>query len=223
MITIGRVKKLHKQYAKGAYSHVFFDLVWTHSLIIRDISLQIAENLEKSKGIKVNRGLLEIGALVHDIGVYGCFDEDLNPDKKAPQYIIHGYLGQGILLKEGYPKSIARFASVHTGTGITIEDINRENLPFPKEDFIPISLEEEIITFADKFHTKHPSFSTYEEQKIRLEKFDPSKGVKMEALKKKFGIQDLSRLKNKYEKWHKKIESFYDNLSQSALQNDSGK
>jgi len=215
MVTVAQVKNLHKKYSKGAYSQIFFEIVWTHSLIIREIVLQIATDLEKSKGIKVNKKQLEIGALVHDIGVYECFNEDLNPDKKVPQYIAHGYLGQELLFREGYPSSITRFASVHTGTGLTVEDIKKQNLALPKKDFIPISLEEEIVTFADKFHTKYPAFSTFEEQKSKLEKFDPAKGIKMEELRKKFGIPDLSNLKKKYAKWHIEKQSFYTSLNKT--------
>jgi uncharacterized protein len=38
--------------------------------------------------------------------------------------------------------------------GISIQDIEKQNMPLPKRNMLPISLEEEIICFADKFFSK---------------------------------------------------------------------
>lgn len=207
------IKKLHLKYVLGNFKERFLDLVWIHSVIVKDISLQIADRLESNFEIEVNRDLVRVGALFHDIGVYNCFDEELHSEKDAPKYILHGYEGYNILKDEKIPERIARFALVHTGTGITVEDIEREGLPLPKKDYIPISLEEEIVTFADKFHSKYPSFNDYKDQKKRLEKFDLSKGIKLEVFKKKFGIPNLNELKAKYKDWEKEMAHFLDNIN----------
>ena len=68
-------------------------------------------------------------------------------------YIEHGYLGAEILRQEGLPKH-ASVAERHTGTGITIEQIVRENLPIPLQDYSPRTLEERLICYADKFYSK---------------------------------------------------------------------
>jgi uncharacterized protein len=45
----------------------------------------------------------------------------------------------------------------HTGTGLTREQITRQNLPLPEEDFTPETLEEQLVCYADKFFSKsHP-------------------------------------------------------------------
>ena len=45
-------------------------------------------------------------------------------------------------------------AERHTGTGITVEQVIREELPIPERDYCPQSLEEKIICYADKFYSK---------------------------------------------------------------------
>lgn len=205
-ITENSIKKLHLKYTRGENHQLRFDITWTHSQIIREIALQFIAKLENTYGIAVDKQLVEAGALLHDIGVYTCFDEELYTNKDAPAYIRHGIEGGDILRQEGFAEKYIRFAEIHTGTGITKEDIERENLPLPHKDYIPITLEEEILTYADKFHTKYPAFCTFEEQKKTLEKFDPIKGVKMELFKKKFGLPDLTSLQEKYASWHKEVD-----------------
>lgn len=207
-----QIKQLHQKQTTGKYKDRWFDLTWTHSNIVKEIALRIGRRLQEDYKIDVDLESLETGALVHDIGVYSCFDEDLNPVEGLPGYLSHGHLGYEILLKEGYGEKVARFALTHTGTGFTIEDIERESLPFEKKDCIPVTLEEEILCYADKFHTKYPSFNTFEQQKERLEKFDPSKGVLMERFKKKFGIPELEDLMDEYDSWQKEFDDFFNNL-----------
>ena len=201
------MKELHKKYTHGKYAEEWLDIIWTHSNIILEVAEKIVQSLEK-KGVNVNLELLTQGVWLHDIGVYSCYDEELNPSLEAPKYIEHGVLGYKILMKEGFDKSIARFSMTHTGTGLTVEDIEKGNLPLPKGNMIPISLEEEILCFADKFHTKYPSFSTYEEQKKQLEQFSKRNSIIMERFRIKFGIPDIDDLKEKYEPWNKKIDKF---------------
>jgi uncharacterized protein len=210
-----KLKKLHNKYTRGPYADKFFDLIFTHSDIVRQIALNIADNLSQSD-IVINKDLVESGSLLHDIGVYQCFDDELNADRSLPNYLCHGHEGYKLLKKEGYSEQVARFALTHTGTGITKEDIKRENMPFEFQDFIPVTLEEEIVCYADKFHTKWPSFNTFEEAKARLEKFDSSKGIIMNRFKMKFGSPNLSDLQRKYENWHKNMEVFFNSLPKSV-------
>ena len=42
----------------------------------------------------------------------------------------------------------------HTGAGLSKEDIIRQNLPLPHEDFLPVTVEEKLICYADKFYSK---------------------------------------------------------------------
>lgn len=207
-------KELHIKHSQGKFKDKWIELTFTHSTIVEKIAIRIAEKLEKEIGAEIDKEGLSFGALVHDIGVYSCFDEDLLPVEGLPNYIAHGYLGYKILKGEGYPEKVARYAATHTATGFTVDDFERETIPlYPKQNWIPITLEEEILCYADKFHTKYPSFSTYEEQKARMEKFDPNRGIKMEVFRMKFDIPDLTDLEQEYAEWHKNFDDFFNSLS----------
>jgi uncharacterized protein len=93
--------------------------------------------------------------MLHDVGVLLCDAPKIGCYGKEP-YICHGYLGAEILRREGYPRH-ALVCERHTGTGISLEEIIRRNLPLPHRDMTPISMEEQLICFADKFYGKnHP-------------------------------------------------------------------
>ena len=43
----------------------------------------------------------------------------------------------------------------HIGVGISLDDIRNFNLPLPERDMLPVSIEEQIICYADKFFSKN--------------------------------------------------------------------
>ncbi len=212
--TRDEIYELHKKYTQGAHPERFLDSVWTHSQIVAEIADRICDFLKKTYEVTPNRELVQTGALLHDIGVYKCHDDELNPVQE-PGYISHGIEGYKILKKESYPEYLARFPLSHTGTGITTEDIERENFNLELKNYIPVTLEEEIVCYADKFHTKYPAFDTFDKAKSRLEKFDPSKGILMNRFKKKFGIPDVSDLEAKYKDWQEELDHYLTSLSEA--------
>lgn len=178
-MTQEEIYKLHQKYAT---SEKVLNVGWNHSLIVKEIALQIVNSLKDKYEIEVDKKLVEIGALVHDIGIYEYYDYLDGEIKTKKNYILHGRLGYEILIKEGAPKKIARFALVHIGVGY--------------EQDIPISLEEEIVAYADSFHSKCPfRFNSFENEKKHLESFGVDKGVLYERFKDKFGIPELDKLK----------------------------
>jgi len=186
------IYKLHQNQAHGKYKKEMLEIVWTHSLIIKEISGQIADGLEKKYGIKTDRKLIEVGALIHDIGTYGCYDDNRI---KCVDYLLHGKMGYELLIKEKVSKKRARFALVHVGTGIGID--------------IPISLEEEIVAYADNFHSKgHPKFNSFKETIIKLKEIDHDAEIVLKRFKYKFGIPKVKELKEKYKKWHEEINEW---------------
>ena len=76
----------------------------------------------------------------------GCFGDAL--------YIMHGVLGGELLRNEGMGEEFARVAERHTGAGITADDIARQQLPLPPGDYMPETLLERLICYADKFYSK---------------------------------------------------------------------
>ena len=121
----------------------------THSEQVRDRALQI---IDAHPNWQVDRDFVAEAAMLHDIGIIFCDAPKIHCRGKHA-YIEHGYLGAELLRAEGFPKH-ALVAERHTGTGITIEQIIREELPIPERDYCPQSLEEKIICYADKFYSK---------------------------------------------------------------------
>jgi len=54
---------------------------------------------------------------------------------------------------EGYPRH-ALVCERHTGAGLSLEQIVSQNLPIPHREMLPLSLEEQVVCFADKFFSK---------------------------------------------------------------------
>ena len=150
------IKLIDKYYADSPeLRHVLL----THSRQVADRALRIVDahpewtNGEGANGeCLVDRQFIEEAAMLHDIGIIFCDAPKIHcvgPHK----YIEHGYLGAELLRREGLEKH-ALVAERHTGTGITIEQVEREELPIPERDYCPQSLEEKIICYADKFYSK---------------------------------------------------------------------
>ena len=126
-------------------------IVREHSRHVADLALEIAGRLSLPDG---KLRFIEEAAMLHDIGVSQVRAAGLGINGEHP-YIMHGVLGREILDREGYPLH-ALVCERHTGVGLTIDDIVRQNLPLPRRDMCPQSLEEQIICFADLFYSKNP-------------------------------------------------------------------
>ena len=84
--------------------------------------------------------LVEVGALLHDIG------------RSKTHAIDHGVVGSKIAESEGLPESIVRIIRRHVGGGITAEEA--EAFGWPKDVYMPETLEEKIVSYADKLIDK---------------------------------------------------------------------
>lgn len=196
MLTESQIYLLHQKYSHGVYQEQILDLVWTHSRIVKEISLQIANNLVNKYSLNIGFNLLTAGALIHDLGFYSCFDDNF---KELNKYFLHGELGYQIILKEKLQKNLARFCSIHIGIGV-----------FPN---IPITTEEEIVTYADCFHSKgHPNFSTYSEIEDEVTKYSQDNLVILKRFQDKYNLPDLSKLEIKYRSWHQQVNQWLDSI-----------
>ncbi|MDR2495675.1 MAG: phosphohydrolase [Tannerellaceae bacterium] len=95
---------------------------------------------------------IEEAAMLHDIGIFLCNEPEFHCFGAA-EYICHGYLGADLLRGKGLHRH-ALVCERHTGAGITIDEIVLRNLPLPFRNMLPLSLEEKIICYADKFFSK---------------------------------------------------------------------
>ena len=140
------IKLIDKYYAS---SPELKNVLMIHSRQVADRALAI---VDRHPEWTVDREFIEEAAMLHDIGIIFC-DAPKIYCKGHHAYIEHGYLGAELLRQEGLPKH-ALVAERHTGTGITAEQVEREELPIPLRDYCPQSLEEKIICYADKFFSK---------------------------------------------------------------------
>lgn len=105
-----------------------------HCLAVERISLRLARRIREN-GHKLDLRLVSLGALLHDIG------------RARTHGIRHGVEGTKILRGLGLSK-FARFAERHLGAGIPAGEARE--LGLPARDFIPRTLEEKVIAYADK-------------------------------------------------------------------------
>ena len=130
---------------------------------------------------------IEEAAMLHDLGIFRTDAPGIQCFGSEP-YICHGRLGAEILRQEGFERH-ARVCERHTGAGITCEEIIKQQLPLPHQDFLPETLEEKVICYADKFFSK-----THLDKEKTIEKAEKSL--------MKFGEEGVSR----FREWERMFE-----------------
>ena len=134
-----------------------FYIIMQHSSMVTEKALEIARGL---KHLHPDSSFIHEAAMLHDIGMFLTRAPQIGCYGNCP-YICHGYLGREILEKEGL-LGHALVCERHVGVGITVREIEEKSLPIPKRDMVPITIEEQIICFADKFFSKGPGSLTQE-------------------------------------------------------------
>ena len=72
--------------------------------------------------------------------------------------LIHIYVmdfGAEIMRSEGYPLVMHWYVNVIQAQGCLFNYIESNHLPIPHRDMLPVSVEEQVICYADKFFQKH--------------------------------------------------------------------
>ena len=95
----------------------------------------VADGLEL-RGKPIDKSAVIAGALLHDIG------------RSRTQTVRHGVEGAEILEKEGVDSKVVEIVRKHVGAGISAEEAKK--LGLPDFDYIPHTLEERTVCFADK-------------------------------------------------------------------------
>ena len=177
-------------------------VVWTHCEIVRRIATGLLDGLGTAaggiEGGGIDAGLVRAGCLLHDVGVYRLYDAAGRLDHAG--YIRHGILGHELLADAGYPEVLCRFASRHTGVGITRDDVLKQELPLPPADYVAETPEEALVMYADKFHTKStpPFFLTAATYSVEVTWFGADKPAAFAQLRARFGEPDLASLSAAY-------------------------
>jgi uncharacterized protein len=113
--------------------------VINHCEAVAKLAVEIASKLEE-KGLKLDLKLVEAGALLHDIG------------RSKSHAVDHGVEGAKIAEQEGLPKELVKVIRRHVGGGITAQEADA--LGWPKDVYAPVSLEEKVVSYADKLIDK---------------------------------------------------------------------
>lgn len=137
---------IEKCYKKGTE---LYDILISHSTDVMNKAVSIAENHPE---LEIDIDFIKEAAMLHDIGIFLTHAPSIKCYGIHP-YICHGYLGREILDKLGYPKH-ALICERHTGTGLSLKQIIDENLPLPHREMVPVTIEEQVICFADCFYSK---------------------------------------------------------------------
>jgi uncharacterized protein len=106
-----------------------------HSLAVSFLATKIAQKLQ-AKSISIDVEIVEIGALLHDIG------------RSKSHQVDHSLLGAQMAEKLGLPQSIINIIKRHVGAGITTEEA--QILGWPIDIYVPQTLEEKVVCYADK-------------------------------------------------------------------------
>ncbi|NDP21971.1 MAG: HDIG domain-containing protein [Paludibacter sp.] len=150
---------IEKYYPHG--SELYYILT-KHSEQVMNKALSIAN---KHPEMQLDLQFIEEAAMLHDIGIFRCNAPRIHCHGPN-QYIQHGYLGADILRKEGLPRH-ALVCERHTGVGLSLKTIQFNGLPLPLRDMLPLSLEEQLICYADKFYSKTQLLETHSLERIR--------------------------------------------------------
>lgn len=151
-----------------------YNILLTHSTQVRDKALQVATSHPE---LHADIAFIAEAAMLHDIGIYLTYAPDIDCFG-THKYVEHGYLGAELISKEGFPRH-ALVCERHTGMGLDIEQIERQNIPIPRREMRPVSIEEKIICYADKFFSKSTLHETLTMDKIikLLNKYDQNAGA----------------------------------------------
>ena len=165
-------------------------LLILHSEKVRDKALALLEaarRKEKTGAWKnVDEQLVIDGSLLHDIGIGRTHAPGILCEGTEP-YICHGIIGAQMLrgmdvADRARMEQLARICERHTGSGLTVHDIESQQLPItPVRDLLPETIEEKLVCLADKFYSKSG---------------DPSQEKSLERVRRsmmKFGADSMER------------------------------
>ncbi len=138
------------------------DRVIKHIIAVKEVAVRIAKELK----VPVDLDLVREGALFHDIG------------RSKTHGIEHAVVGAEIAKELGVDERVIRIIERHIGSGITRDEAI--SLGLPPKDYLPETVEEKIVAYADNLLNgdKEVSFE------ISLEQFKKTLGDDHPAIKR---------------------------------------
>ena len=144
-----------------------------HCKTVAKLAIKIARILQR-RGFEVDTELVETGALLHDIG------------RSKTHSVDHAIVGARIIESAGMSNAIARIIERHVGGGIPQDEAVK--LGWPEKNYLPETLEERIVAYADKLvegNKRVPINETIGQLSRKLGKNHPSI-ARLKALDKEF-------------------------------------
>ena len=168
------------------------EILLQHSFAVQQKALRLLEI--STLNCRIDRETVSIGALLHDIGIRFCNAPDIGCFGENP-YIAHGIIGAEMLRSYGKNNHLdlekfARICERHTGSGLTAAEIRERSMPLPEKDLMPETVEEKLITLADKFFSKSGSNAEKPLDKVRssIAKFGSAPLARLDNLFRECGI-----------------------------------
>ncbi|WP_290623793.1 MULTISPECIES: TIGR00295 family protein [unclassified Archaeoglobus] len=164
------------------------EAVRRHCITVAKIALEIAEQIKRN-GHNVDTNAVLKGALLHDIGRATTHDP-----------FQHFIESAKILRREGVDERIVRIAERHFSAGLSAEEA--EKLGLEPKDYIPQTLEEKIVSFADNLamSDRQGRFEDFMRRLDEIDRRDPKLGwltekTRVRARKLREEIEKLSGLR----------------------------
>lgn len=157
-----------------------------HSEAVAELALKI---VDLHPELNADKQFVYEGAMLHDIGIIKTDANGIHCHGDAP-YICHGTLGAEMLRSLGLERH-ALVCERHTGAGLSLEDIIKQDLPIPHRDLKPVSVEEEIICYADKYFSKSKELrtpKTFEQALKSVAKFGEESEKRFLEMHKKYKV-----------------------------------
>ena len=175
---------IDKYYLPGSELH---SLLVVHSQNVARLACRLGQRLVDG-GETVDLDFVHEAAMLHDIGIFLTDAPGIHCHGTRP-YICHGILGRELLDALRLPRH-ALVCERHTGAGISRNDIIAQHLPLPLRDMLPISIEEQLICYADKFFskTRPDEQKSLEHARRSLERFGDATLARFDALNSRFGL-----------------------------------
>lgn len=159
------------------------DIYLRHCRAVAAEALSVAERHR----LPLSKADIEGAAMTHDIGIYATDAPSIECHGTEP-YIRHGLIGGRLLRAEGAPEEWARVAERHTGSGLVAEEITARKLPLPPADYLPQTLLERLICYADKFYSKSGDMKrkSLERARASMARFGEKSLARFDELHKEF-------------------------------------
>lgn len=127
----------------------------TRDLLLRHgerVGRKALDILDRAGWLKADREFVIQAAMLHDIGIGRTHCPELGCSGRLP-YLHHGVEGRAMLDEMGLERH-GWVCERHVGVGISLRQAARQPFPFPVRDMLPLSVEERLICYADKFFSK---------------------------------------------------------------------